>query len=251
MMRKLATAVVAGLVLAGLWLAGAMPVAAQGNSDRTVTVTGEAEVRVVPDEVVLTLGVETWDKDLAKAKRDNDEVMQRLLGLAEESGIEARQVQTDFLNIEPRYDDYYDRRQFLGYFVRKTVVVTLNDLGLFEDFLSQALQVGITHVHGIEFRTTELRKHRDQARALAVRAAQEKAAALCAELGEEVGRPTQIVEQYSRWWSPYSSWWGYGYSQYMAQNVVTQVGDGGEYVGSTAPGQITVTASVSVTFAMK
>ncbi|NLT41596.1 MAG: SIMPL domain-containing protein [Anaerolineae bacterium] len=251
MMRKHLGTVVIVLVLAGLWLTGARPAAAQGNSDRTVTVTGEAEVRVVPDEVVLTLGVETWDKDLAKAKRDSDLVINRLLGLAEESGIEERQVQTDYLSIEPRYDDYYDRRQFLGYFVRKTVVVTLNDLSLFENFLSQALEAGVTHVHGIEFRTTELRKHRDQARALAVQAAQEKAAALCAELGEEVGRPTQIVEQYSRWWSPYSSWWGYGSGSSMMQNVVVQAGEGGQYLGSTAPGQITVTASVSVTFALK
>lgn len=238
-------------VSVALLLLAVMPAAAQSDTDRTVTVTGDAEVQVVPDEVVLTLGVETWDKDLKKAKRANDEVVTDLLGLTEASGIEARRVQTDYLNVEPRYDDYYERRQFLGYYVRKTVVITLNDLALFESFLSQALELGVTHVHGVEFRTTELRKYRDEARALAVRAAQEKAAALCEELGEEVGRPIQITEQYSRWWSPYSSWWGYGSSQYMAQNVIVQAGDGGEYQGTTAPGQITVTASVSVTFGMK
>ena len=35
---------------------------------RLITVTGDAEVRVVPDEVILTLGVETLDKDLGVAK---------------------------------------------------------------------------------------------------------------------------------------------------------------------------------------
>jgi len=44
-----------------------------------VTVTGEAEVRVVPDEVVLTLGVETWDQSLGRAKQANDAAVQRLL----------------------------------------------------------------------------------------------------------------------------------------------------------------------------
>ncbi len=250
-MRRLTRFLSLCAALAALTAVTALPVLAQGNSDRTVTVTGEAEVRVAPDEVVLTLGVETWDKDLTAAKRANDAVITRVLGLAEESGIESRQVQTDYLNIEPRYDDYYDRRQFLGYFVRKTVVVTLHDLSLFEEFLSQALEMGVTHVHGIEFRTTELRKYRDEARALAVRAAQEKAEALCAELGQQVGRPTQIMEQYSRWWSPYSSWWGYGYGASMMQNVVVQAGEGAAYEGTMAPGQITVTASVSVTFEMK
>lgn len=250
-MRRLTRMLFLCAALVALTAATALPVLAQGNSDRTVTVTGEAEVRVAPDEVVLTLGVETWDKDLTAAKRANDAVITRVLGLAEESGIESRQVQTDYLNIEPRYDDYYDRRQFPGYFVRKTMVVTLGDLNLFEEFLSRALEMGVTHVHGIEFRTTELRKYRDEARALAVRAAQEKATALCSELGQQVGRPTQITEQYSRWWSPYSSWWGYGSGSSMMQNVVVQAGEGAAYEGSMAPGQITVTASVSVTFEMK
>ena len=34
-----------------------------------ITVTGDADVRVAPDEVILTLGVETWDKNLSAAKR--------------------------------------------------------------------------------------------------------------------------------------------------------------------------------------
>ena len=47
---------------------------------RTITVTGDAEVRVVPDEVMLTLGVQTWDKNLDKAKRQNDEIVARRTG---------------------------------------------------------------------------------------------------------------------------------------------------------------------------
>ena len=39
---------------------------------RLITVTGDAEVRVVPDEVMLTLGVETWNKELNAAKQEND-----------------------------------------------------------------------------------------------------------------------------------------------------------------------------------
>ena len=39
---------------------------------RLITVSGDAEVRVVPDEVILTLGVETWNKNMDRAKREND-----------------------------------------------------------------------------------------------------------------------------------------------------------------------------------
>ena len=40
------------------WTGNQMELAQPG----VITVTGEAEIRVVPDEVILTLGVETWDK---------------------------------------------------------------------------------------------------------------------------------------------------------------------------------------------
>ena len=45
----------------------------QAEEDRTINVTGDAEVRVVPDEVILTLGVETDDMEIDVAKRKNDE----------------------------------------------------------------------------------------------------------------------------------------------------------------------------------
>src|SRR5262245_32977077 len=38
-----------------------------------ISVNGEAEIRVVPDEVILTLGVETFNKILKAAKNLNDE----------------------------------------------------------------------------------------------------------------------------------------------------------------------------------
>ncbi|MEJ2211004.1 MAG: SIMPL domain-containing protein [Anaerolineae bacterium] len=67
MNSKLVAILAVGL-LAVLALGGwTQEVPAASQAPRTVTVTGEAEVRVVPDEVILTLGVETWDKDLGRA----------------------------------------------------------------------------------------------------------------------------------------------------------------------------------------
>ena len=48
-----------------------------------------------------------------------------------------------------------------------TFRITLKDTSKFEDVLTESLQEGANYVHGIEFRTTELRKHRDAVRALA------------------------------------------------------------------------------------
>jgi uncharacterized protein len=216
----------------------------------TISVTGNAEVRVVPDEVILILGVETSDMDLMKAKSLNDERVKRLIGLATLFEIKPEHVQTDFISIEPRYQDSYAQANFLGYWVRKTVVITLKDTSKFEDLLTQALQAGANYVHGVEFRTTELRKYRDQARALAIKAAHEKAVDLTKELGRTVGQAISIQEGSFGWWSSYGSWWGSRYGGPQSQNVMQNAGPAASSEGSTiALGQITVSASVSVSFA--
>jgi uncharacterized protein YggE len=218
---------------------------------RLITVTGDADVRVVPDEVILTLGVETWDKNMDIAKRQNDEIVTKVLALATDHGIAPEHIQTDYISIEPRYrnDGYYEQRDFIGFFVHKTVVLTLRDLSSFEAVLSGALNAGVNYVHGIEFRTTELRKHRDEARALAIQAAQEKATALAGELGQKVGNPITIQEEQSGWWSGYNAWWGSRYGGGMAQNVIQEAGGAASLAdGSVAPGQIRVNSQVTVSF---
>lgn len=217
-----------------------------------VTVTGDAEVKVIPDEVVLTLGVETWNQDLTVAKRKNDNRVQKVFEVAQKLKIEEKDIQTDHISIEPRYKDQWEHREFIGFFVRKTVALTLKDTSKFEELLSSVLTAGANYVHGIEFRTTELRKYRDQARAMAIKAAQEKATALTRELGKTVGRPHMIQEGRVGWWSGYNSWWGSRCGgQMMQQNVVQNVGSPSEGESSVALGQISVTANVTVSFELQ
>ena len=244
----LVLALFASLVLLGGWTAAQ----AAPSEPRRITVSGEAEVRVVPDEVILTLGVETEDADLQIAKVENDQRVARILSLAEEHGIEAKHVQTDHISIEPRYKDTYERRGFIGYFVRKTIVITLREIDAFEDLLTDALATGATHVHGIQFRTTALRQHKDRARALAIEAAQEKAAAMAGALDQQIGEPTSIQEDQTGWWSWYGGWWGARWGDSMTQNVIQNAGgDPAMTDGTLAPGQIAVQARVTVSFVLK
>lgn len=218
---------------------------------RHITVTGASQVMVIPDEVLLTIGVETSDKELTKARQANDEIVQRVLAIAEEMKIDSKYVQMDYISIEPRYQDSYTEKHFVGFFVRKTIVITLRDLTKFEELFSRLLESGVNYVHGVDFRTTELRKYRDQARALAIQAAREKAVALASELDQEVGEPVLIQENSDYWWSGYSSWWGASGSG-MYQNVIQNSGQpSADAEGTLVPGQIAVTANLSVEFALK
>ncbi len=237
----------------GSWVAlVALAPEASAQENRRITVTGEADVRVVPDEVVLTLGVETDDLDLSAAKAENDARMSRVIAVAEVAGLPDNLIRTDYLGIEPRYRFDGSDRIFLGYWVQKSVSLTLRDIDAFEDLLSAVLEAGANYVHGIDFRTTELRSHRDRARSLALEAAREKAEMMAGELGHEVGATVLIREDRSGWWSSYGGWWRGGRGAYMSQNVVQNAPMGGAMgEGATAPGQISVTANVSVTFELE
>ena len=86
---------------------------------------------------------------------------------------------------------------------------------------------------------------------LAIRAAREKAVALTQELGQEVGQPHDIREDQSEWWSSYNSWWGASVGS-ITQNVIRESGGASAGTdGAIAPGQISVTARVTVSFEMK
>ncbi|MBI5652904.1 MAG: SIMPL domain-containing protein [Chloroflexi bacterium] len=237
------------LIAAIVWLTTTNPARAADPSPRLITVTGDADVKVAPDEVILVLGVETADKNLSVAKSQNDERAKKVIAAAQARGIEAKHIQTEQIRIEPRYSDSY-ATNLMSYVVRKTIVITLKDISKFEDLQTAALDAGANRVHGIQFQTTELRKHRDQARALAIQAAQEKATAMAKSLGQKIGKPNSIQENYSSWWSWYDRWWGGGA---MSQNVVQNVGGAGASPdeGSFAPGQITVNARVTVSFELE
>lgn len=166
-------------------------VASAQTQPPAIDVSASADVKVVPDEVFILFGVETSDPSVEIAKSRNDEITRKLLNLTKQFQIDPRHVQTDFINIEPWDPDRNEntRREFR---IRKNIAVTLKDTSRFEELLSRAVETGITNIHGVQFRTTELRKHRDRAREMAVQAAREKAQLLAAQLGRRVGPAIRI-----------------------------------------------------------
>lgn len=221
-----------------------------------ITVNGEAVVKVQPDQIIITFGIETWDKNIMAAKQENNEIMKKAIVVIKESGIPDKNIQTDYLSIQPRYDDNYNKKNFIGYFVRNTFVVTLAEPDKVENLVTGVLQSGVNYIHSINFQTTEFKKYREQARELALNAAKEKAEKMAGTLGQLIGDPIQIGEGYGGSnFGYYSSWngWGYGSrSNYMSQNVMQNIEGGtGEISETIALGKISIKANVNVVFELK
>jgi uncharacterized protein len=212
------------------------------NHPRIISVTGTAEIKVVPDEVVLMLGVDSRDKDLTVAKADNDQRMRKLLSLAHSAGVDTKNIQTSALTMDPEYSEEKTPR-LLGYHVAQGFTVTLTDLSKYEDLMTSFLKTGVNRVDGINFVVGEPKKHREKARLEAVQAAREKASAMAAQLGQSIGKPWEITEE-----SPND----YSRGGMNANFLVMEKRVLAEPDGSTvAGGQVTIQASVRVSFLLE
>lgn len=237
-------------VLAGILLLPTSAIVGE-QLQRRIAVTGAADVRVQPDYVVLSMGVESKSPTLAEAKQDNDTRIERVLSFIKDSGVPVKDIQTDYLSIVPVPKTY--ETKVTDYFrVQRSITVTVRELQSFDAVLNGSVERGITNVHGIDFRTSELKRHREKARDLAILAALEKAEKLATGLGASVGLPLSIDD--SSWggvssWSPNS--WGQRDRGSSSQVSYTPGGSADEPAGPVALGQILVSATVRVSFALK
>ena len=226
---------------------------AQLSSPSGVNVSGDAQVNVVPDRVTILLGVESRNKSLDEASAQNDVLIRQVLAAARGLAVNASDTQTDFIHVDLAYKDN-DSTIVDYYKVTKEVQIVLKDVSNFERLVSATLHAGANHIYGIDFSTAELRKYRDQARALATKAAIEKANDLAAAAGMKVvGKPTSLTTYSYGGGSSYRYCCGYSYGGNMAQNVVqNQINSGDSSAESTiALGKIAVYASVTMTFQMQ
>ncbi|MDA1312767.1 MAG: SIMPL domain-containing protein [Acidobacteria bacterium] len=159
---------------------------------KDIRVKGEAEVQVRPDHVVLQLGVETWNRELRAAREQNDRSVASVREAARNWGISDDDMAVDFAYVDIQRNQQL-RTVVDHYTVRRTVVLTLRDVDKFEDALMSALDAGANYIHNVDFRTSEFRKYADEARALALQAAYEKARDLASVGGFAVSeRPSDV-----------------------------------------------------------
>src|SRR5215207_1018483 len=207
-----------------------------------VTVAGEAELNIAPDEVRFDVTLQHFGKELKAAKTQTDERLKGLIALAKKHGVAESDTQTDYVKVEPRFKGNDDSKAFLGYWVRKDLVFTLRDVARAEGLLSEVLDYGVWRINSISFSTSQMRKHRDQARAMAMKAAQEKAAALAGAVGQKIGRAITIEEEVpSRGTAP----------NYLSNAVSTDRDGATDSEGTLALGLIKVSARVTVKFELE
>jgi uncharacterized protein len=225
------------------------------NPDRSIHVTGTAVVNVSPDRALIQLGVQSNGKTPKEVQARNAATIQDVIKAVKALGVEAKDISTDHYVIEPLYKPY-DSLQIDGYRIYNVISITMREVDKTSEAIAASFQEGANQVVNVEFYTSELRKYRDQAREMAIKAASEKATALSQAAGADTDCVLTISENS---WSYFNgwNWWNGGNSQNLwTQNAVQNVAPSSSELPSNedtpvSTGQISIRAQVDVTFALK
>ncbi len=243
------TLVLLGLAASALVVSACAPLAplpAQAQStdpaptvNRTISVSGTGLAFTTPDKAMISIGVQTRDKDAGKAVDNNTAAMTKIMAALKAQGIVDKDLQTQNFSISPQYeyDSSGNPTGAVNYVVDNTLVATVRNLPKLGATLSAAVSAGANNIYGISFGVQDPSALQAAARDLAVADARARAEALAKAAGVTLGDVISISESI-----------GYSapspiYARDMAQAASAEV--------PVAAGEQTVSVDVSVTFAIK
>ncbi len=206
---------------------------------RTINVTGNAQVILSPDIAYISIGVHSQAATAKDAVASSNTETQAVIDAIKAQGVDAKDIQTTNFSV-------YQQNQTgpngetgpVVFMTDNTVYVTMHDLTKIGNILDAAVAAGANNIYGITFdvqnKDAATKTGRDEAMSDAQAQAEQLAAAAGATLG-----PVQSVTYYSNTPSPI----------YYDKAVPAAIGGGGSVPISS--GQLTLTVSVNVIYELK
>src|SRR5688500_5522034 len=220
-------------------LLAASPVAAQERApERTVTMTGQAEMSMAPDQAWVTVGIEQRAQKPQEAQRLAAEVMNRVRAQLTALGIPDAAIQTVAFNMNADWDYSNNQRRLRGYIVTNMLRVRVDDITKVADVLDRSIASGGNAIHGVSWDIKDRVKVERDALRQAVEDARQRAEVAVAAAGGKLGPVSNISEQR----------FDYQPKMDMRQMRAAVGAVAGDAATPVSPGEIDVRASVTVSF---
>ncbi|MGE6648410.1 oxidative stress defense protein [Shewanella colwelliana] len=180
-------------LLASSFFATTLPFASQ-NVQATelsfahIETIGTSQVVISADMAELIVEVNTQADTPANTKSASDQAVAGFIARLKQAGINRDNIQSANLSLHPRhqYDPETRTNNEVGYNASRKVVVTLDDLNILNEVLDTALEQGINRIIDISYKSSKEAELIEQARALAIKDAQQKAKSLAKGFGEKI-----------------------------------------------------------------
>jgi uncharacterized protein len=190
-MKYLVPAAVAATLLA-------TPALAQPVPPPAISVTGEANVSVAPDQAQIDGGVTSDAKTAREASEANNAAMGKVLLALKSAGIEGKDYQTSRLSLQPQFatpSKASERPGIVSFRASNRVTVRIRDVTKVANVIDALVTAGANEIGGINFTVTQAAKHLDEAREKAIADARRKAEIYAKAAGVTLGEPISISEE--------------------------------------------------------
>jgi uncharacterized protein YggE len=236
--------VAASAVVALLCACGTQPAPLPDiTSSRQITVTGTGVADAEPDVATIIFGVDVTSSEPDTAVSQAADLMNSGLAVARDMGVAGEDFKTYSYSlwIENLYDPItYQTTGERVYHVSQYESVDVRDMTKVGDVLAGVVSAGINSVSSVSYGVEDQAALQSQAREAAIVDARQKAEAIAAGLGVQLGGPLSVSEFNA----------GYTYYDQTAQYNYG-AGGYGESAPPITPGSFTVSTSVTVTLAIQ
>jgi uncharacterized protein YggE len=230
----------AALLLIVPTLAFAQQSSAGVSTEPVVVTTGRGVVQAAPDRAWITIGAESRAASPSEAQRRNTEAMRPVLDRLRAAGLPAEAIRTVGYDVQYEWDFVNNKRVGRGYVARNTIEARVDDVDRVGEYLEIAAGSGATALGGVRFDLKDRSKLEREALRLAVADARGKADAVAAGAGRSIDRILQVAETGTRGPEPRPM-------PMMRQTLEAASADAPQI----SPGQTEITASVTLTAALK
>ena len=204
-----------------------------------INVSGEGKVKVAPDQVSISISIETKGTKAEDIKRENDKKMDGILKFIKKSNVAQEDFQTQRISLNPNYD--YEKKKS-NYIATQSVQILLKDLSKYDALMEGLVNEGINRIDNVEFKSSKLIQLQSDARKLAMKEAKTKAEDYVSVLGQKVGKAILISDN-SQTYNPQPQPRMYAMKS-MAMDEATPK-------ETLAIGEIEIVANVSVSFVLE
>lgn len=241
-----AAGLMAAYALGQTFTAHASPSDSQDSSadPALISVTGTAQTQIAPDYAEITYAVTTQENTAAECQAKNDESVTKTLELLKKLGIDEKSVATDF-SMSPTYDWDSSDNRITGYQADTTITVSDVSVDGLGDILGSSVVAGVNSVSGVRYYSSQFDKAYNDALKDAMKMARGKAQVLAEAEGCDEIKAKTVSE------SGYSDDERYAVqSKELYAAAAEDTSAQADSSVTVSPGQITVEAQVSVTYAM-
>ena len=205
-----------------------------------IDVNGEAKIGADPEKVEVYLGAETTASTAKKSQQDNADIMQDIRNSLKLIGISSDDIETTqyTLTVVQHWDKDTGKYIIDGYKTTHIIKIESTNINKAGDIIDKSVQSGANKVSNVVFSLTDnkINEMRLEALRKAGLNAKEKAEAIADSLGVDIKGVYRASESYV-YYTPYVQR-GYEMTVAGAETAPTEI----------SPGQIEVSASLSVSY---